>query len=316
MKLTLKGWEDERRIARRSRLAGKIYIYKDPRRGWIAAKCPTVTTTSRAVAELYADWLWVMNVLWKYVPAPIKRDFLHYERLSRIAARDWWISSNSGLLFIIETENGRTIYGMGHVIRFSRTLDVFEQTPGSLLVRGQDVWEGLLPGQVGQVLMIGPDGVPDWYHLTTTTGGFWVNAKGLAGQYYGTGGDVGGAPWIGLHSVLTSWVGVAIPNVFLKNIRVSGYMRTQTSASGTVHFKIRLYGGSPSQGMLELRVHDELYEPPYGQHRYFEFGHAFDIEDITAQVSMWIVEFRRESAASDDTYNGDLGLFGIYVGGQ
>lgn len=45
----------------------------------------------------------------------------------------------------------------------SRSLDVFGQKPGSILIRTPDGWRALPPGKLGQVLAIGADGLPGWY---------------------------------------------------------------------------------------------------------------------------------------------------------
>lgn len=46
--------------------------------------------------------------------------------------------------------------------KLQRVMDVIGSTPGSILVRGPDRWIALPPGQPGQVLAIGTDGMPYW----------------------------------------------------------------------------------------------------------------------------------------------------------
>jgi len=46
--------------------------------------------------------------------------------------------------------------------RLRRGMDVIGSVPGSILVRGPDTWIALLPGNVGDVLVIGEAGVPEW----------------------------------------------------------------------------------------------------------------------------------------------------------
>jgi len=61
------------------------------------------------------------------------------------------------------------MYSMAHRERFSRTLDVFSQEIGSLLVRDSELWTGLLPGPEGSVLISrGPGQLPEWGMLTAT----------------------------------------------------------------------------------------------------------------------------------------------------
>lgn len=43
-----------------------------------------------------------------------------------------------------------------------RLLDALSQQPGALLYRGEFAWQALPPGQLGQVLAIGANGMPQW----------------------------------------------------------------------------------------------------------------------------------------------------------
>lgn len=46
--------------------------------------------------------------------------------------------------------------------RLQRILDVIGNQPGSILVRGPDVWIALPPGNIGDVLVIGEGAMPEW----------------------------------------------------------------------------------------------------------------------------------------------------------
>lgn len=46
--------------------------------------------------------------------------------------------------------------------RLQAIMDVIGNVPGSILVRGPDVWLALPPGNMGDVLVIGDGGVPEW----------------------------------------------------------------------------------------------------------------------------------------------------------
>jgi hypothetical protein len=46
--------------------------------------------------------------------------------------------------------------------RLQAIMDVIGNTPGSILVRGPDRWIALQPGNVGDVLVIGAGGMPEW----------------------------------------------------------------------------------------------------------------------------------------------------------
>lgn len=41
-------------------------------------------------------------------------------------------------------------------------MDTIGDTPGSILVRGPDRWIALPPGNLGDVLVVGDGGVPEW----------------------------------------------------------------------------------------------------------------------------------------------------------
>lgn len=46
--------------------------------------------------------------------------------------------------------------------RMRKIFDVFSTTEGAILVRGPTQWFALPPGNVGDVLVIGAGGVPEW----------------------------------------------------------------------------------------------------------------------------------------------------------
>lgn len=46
--------------------------------------------------------------------------------------------------------------------RLQRVLDVIGAEPGSILVRGPSKWIALPPGNLGDVLVIGDGGLPEW----------------------------------------------------------------------------------------------------------------------------------------------------------
>ena len=46
--------------------------------------------------------------------------------------------------------------------KLQKIMDVIGSTEGSILVRGPDRWITLTPGNIGDVLVIGPGGVPEW----------------------------------------------------------------------------------------------------------------------------------------------------------
>lgn len=57
------------------------------------------------------------------------------------------------------------------VERLQAVLDVIGAEPGSILVRGPHVWVALPPGNLGDVLVIGDGGIPEWRDPSTITFG-------------------------------------------------------------------------------------------------------------------------------------------------
>jgi hypothetical protein len=151
-------------------------FYKSPKWGWIVKTTPEVPESAKRAIRGWTEWLKLMNILYKNTAPEVLIELKRQEKISRIPARDLFSSAMNGLLFVIVTEDGREIYSMAHVERISKSLDVFSRTRGALLVRGEDLWEGLPPGDVGSVLRIGPDGRLGWGQpVAQVGGGPWVN---------------------------------------------------------------------------------------------------------------------------------------------
>lgn len=51
--------------------------------------------------------------------------------------------------------------------RLQRLLDVLSTQEGAIIVRGPDAWIALPPGNLGDVLVIGDGGVPEWRDPST-----------------------------------------------------------------------------------------------------------------------------------------------------
>jgi len=153
-------FSDERAFPKIPRKWGRL-VFHSSRYGWVVRTAPgRVSPRQRAVLSRWAEWLRWANVIYKYLAPEIKAELMRQERISRIPARDIWMSAMNGLLLYFETDRGR-IYSMAHVERISRSLDVFSQTPGAILYRGAEVWEALGPGPDGAVLIM-RDGLPAW----------------------------------------------------------------------------------------------------------------------------------------------------------
>lgn len=64
--------------------------------------------------------------------------------------------------------------------RIAAMLEAIGQIEGSLLYRAVDRWRALKPGELGQVLAIGYDGMPGWYDPDNLpNGGSILEAEGF-----------------------------------------------------------------------------------------------------------------------------------------
>jgi hypothetical protein len=154
-------------------------FYKSPKWGWIVKTTPEVPESAKRAIRGWTEWLKLMNILYKNTAPEVLIELKRQEKVSGIPARDLFSSAMNGLLYVIVTEDGREIYSMAHVERISKSLDIFSRTKGALLIRGDEVWEGLPPGSVGEVLRIGPDGRPAWGSLAVSYGGGPWESLGL-----------------------------------------------------------------------------------------------------------------------------------------
>jgi hypothetical protein len=155
------GWESEKAFPKRGRRWGRLMFYKSPKWGWIVKMTPEVPESAKRAIRGWTEWLKLMNILYKNTAPEVLIELKRQEKISGIPARDLFSSE---------------IYSMAHVERISKSLDVFSRTRGVLLVRGDEVWEGLVPGSVGDVLRIGSDGRPGWGQLAVAgAGGPWTS---------------------------------------------------------------------------------------------------------------------------------------------
>lgn len=170
----LKGWVSEKQESKKVFRGNGWIVYESKKWGIVARRVnASLSPKQREVIESWAEWLRLANVLYKYTDAEIRQEYERQEAISGISARDIWMSAMNGLLlYFDENGTGRRIYSMAHRDRISRSLDVFSQEAGALLVRGQEVWEPLLPGGEGCVLVSqGPGKIPAWMDIGTAAGG-------------------------------------------------------------------------------------------------------------------------------------------------
>ena len=145
------------------RFLGKGLVLYRSRYGYVVRSVSGNTPGRERVLSVWREWLFWMNQIFKVTHPEILMELRRQEKLSGIKDRDIWSSAMNGLLFYLEDETGRRVYSMAHVERISRSLDVFSQEVGAILVRDQDVWRALSPGPDGSILVSrGPGQLPEW----------------------------------------------------------------------------------------------------------------------------------------------------------
>jgi len=312
-RLFLSGWEDERRIPKRGRRWGSVVVYKTERWGWIARRVPRPSGRSRAVARLWADWLRLINVLWKYTHPLYREALAETERLSGIPARDWFTSALNGLLFVIETDDGRRLYSMSHRERFSRSLDVFGQSPGSLLFRGVDVWECLPPGNAGDVLTVGASGLPVWMPGGGGGASFFFPHRHLFGQWGYEVEVLNKVTYREFRDGRQEWASCVVPALGALRVEVGSLMWTRSAGGGQAKFRIGVWGSGPGMGISLLGEEVCLVDVPSRTNVIFPVVGGVNLPSEASDASMLIVEFRRLGNETEDTHTDTLGFFGMQV---
>jgi hypothetical protein len=255
----------------------------------------------------------VVNILYKYTNFQYLLNLRRTEELSRIPARDWFSSALAGLLFVIETDDGRVIYSMSHRERFSRSLDVFDQRRGSLLVRGAEVWEGLPVGEPGEALVVSADGVPTWGAVAATGGGIWVNALNANGRWYFTYEDQSKVQYREIRAGGEDWAACAVPILGQVRVECTAFYRTMGVGSGSVKLRLSVYGGGPARGMTLLGTDTKVVAVPGADARYFSFSGGVGLPAWLSELTMLVVEVRRLGDDPEDDYPRSIGFFGMLV---
>lgn len=159
-----KAWPDDQDVKSTTKISGRRgSLIWHPWKGRLVvqAKPRYTATTSRRALERWIAWLRVQNVLYQVTSARIRAQLLEWEKLSGIPARDWFMSSARGHTFSFDLHGAGEVFSVATRDRYSRSLDVFGQKLGDILVRGIDTWESLSVGTEGDFLVV-KDGRPAW----------------------------------------------------------------------------------------------------------------------------------------------------------
>lgn len=90
---------------------------------------------------------------------------------SKLLPRDLLMISLFNRLGYVIFRDGRKVYSMPAMQDVSDLLDALGQTPGDILIRGEDWWTYLPIGPENAVLAVGPDGLPIWSEVPGGGGG-------------------------------------------------------------------------------------------------------------------------------------------------
>jgi hypothetical protein len=253
-----KGWESERALPKRSRRWGELVFYKSPKWGYIVKRVPRVPASSKRAIAFWTEWLQWMNILYKYTAPEVLIELKRQEGLFKLPARDVFSSAMNGLLWVIEDESGRRWYSMAHRERISRSLDVFSQERGSLLVRGAEIWEPLLPGQPGDVLTITDQGVPGWMPGGGGGGFIYINTHMVDGSWAWSGPCVQGVRCIRLNHGATHYVRFAIPALSPVRLRVRFIFDTYDGSGGDTVWRFRLWTTDSAGNLVDVAQAEQI----------------------------------------------------------
>jgi len=202
---------------------------------------------------------------------------------------------------------------MSHRERFSRSLDVFGQSLGSLLVRGGDVWEGLPAGVPGDVLVVGPDGRPAWRSLDVGGLSAWVGVRACGGRWSVEYTDAAGVPYRLIRPTGEDYAGTAMPVAGRTLLQCSALFRTTVSAVGNVKLRLSVYAAGPTFAMTPVGSSTDVLAVPSADARYFTYNAEVSLLALATDAVVLIVEVRRLGDDGEDTYPGSVGFFGMWV---
>lgn len=101
------------------------------------------------------------NFLAKFAPPDQQKMAIELGKKGPLYPRDYLTAAMTSGLYIYQLGPNRKVYPVSVRNEISAELDIIAQTPGSMMARGQDYWEPLVPGSLYQVpAVITPGGIP------------------------------------------------------------------------------------------------------------------------------------------------------------
>jgi hypothetical protein len=155
--------------------------------------------TRDPINDVWWQRLYALLQLYKVTHPRMLEDIKQALRHVQMYPRDYFVAAVTGNIYLLETEDGHTIYPLQAMIKVSQALDSIGQVRGDLLVRGEDWWIRLPLGSAGQVLMVDADtALPAWKDPPQAAAG-----QGPVVIPAGAMGPAGGSP--SLTNVLAGW---------------------------------------------------------------------------------------------------------------
>lgn len=177
---------------KRPSFAGAISIRPDAAGKPYAAIFPKKRHAATQKEFLNRLWMKYMAYVYKVTDAFFVENYKSQALGLWLQPRDIFFAAHSGRLFGFTDENGKKYFSAAARKDMSESLDILAQVPGSILYRNTEHWDGLAPGEPGQVLRIGFGGLPTWSNVSEAVSSE-ARSSGLAAQFYHVGQGAGTA---------------------------------------------------------------------------------------------------------------------------
>lgn len=175
---------------KRPSFAGVISIRPDASGEPYAAIFPPKRRTTTQRQFLIQLWMKYMAYAYKVTDAFFIDNYRNQALGLWLQPRDIFFAAHAGRLFGFTDENGKKYFSAAARKDMSESLDILAQAPGSILYRNVEYWDGLAPGEPGQVLRIGFGGLPAWSNISEAVSSE-ARTSGLASQFYYAGQGAG-----------------------------------------------------------------------------------------------------------------------------
>lgn len=312
------GYPDDQDVKSSVKISGRRggVVWRPWRGKVIVQSLPEHTAQSSldAIAP-WTDWLRYMNVIWHYSAWQVRLSCHYLERISGVPARDWFMSFARGHIFSFVMPTGEEIFSVATRDKYSRSLDVFGQERGSLLLRGTDAWETLTPGSSGDVLTVS-EGMPRWISPSGLGGGvLWLSATELRGYNSAVGYILTYVPALGLSQTGTTGGTTVILRSQLTAEWVPSTVRMFVHAPGNAAGGVKLFAETralPLEGEPVVMGRDSVVvNLVAGARKWF----SVDVSVLTAgQPAVgYALLIGRAADDSEDTCGVALNLLGVQV---